>query len=623
VSDHQKTSNLLGSALLCVGLLLVFSGERVFGQDLARQIATGFGGLLLIGACGLRARAFQRAHGDVRGVEGRILIAYLCVLAALGLYAISSEPLVSSFKFSEETQTHFVSVLSVLWPAVLVVALSAVLFMELVYASMPIAASVELRRVRTAAYAGLTLAFSVVFLLSINYVATARDVRRDLSYFRTTQPSAGTLRMVEKLESPVRVVLFWRKNDDVLQQIEPYFAALAHAGQGKHFTYEVLDSVYVPELSRKHRVNGNGSVLLLQGEGEKEKGQTISIGTELTEARTQLRKLDGLFQQSFTKLSRPERSVAMTVGHAERNATRDTDGTPGEGVRVMNEVWRRLNIKTSKFGAGEGLGADVPADTGAVMVIGPIQKFLPEELQTLITYVRQGGRLLVMLDPDTDDGLAPLLEAFGLARQPGVVASEKNHLRRTHSDSDHVVVFSNKYSSHPTVTTVSRFQSEVASIFVSGAGLTRSTAAAAAGPKPTVTFPLRSGPGFFRDLDGDFTRDANEPEESVNLVAAVTVTEKPGAPEGRLVVIGDGDFMTDKVSGNNGNVMLFVDSLAWLIGNEELNASVSTEEDVPIEHSRAQDKLWFYATTFAMPLPLLGLAAWVARRRRRPLEAAT
>ena len=622
MSDHQKTSNLLGTALLGAGLALVFLGERVFGQDLARQLATGLGALLLIGTFALRASAFARAHSDVRGVEGRILIAYGFVLVALGLYASSTEPLVGAFKLSEETQSHFVSVLSVLWPAVLVVALSAVLFMELVYASMPIAASVELRRVRTAAYAGLTLAFSVVFLLSINYVATARDVRRDLSYFRTTQPSTGTLRLVEKLESPVRVVLFWRKSDDVLQQIEPYFATLAQ--HGKQFSYEVLDSVYVPELSRKHRVNGNGSVLLLQGEGEKQKGQTISIGTELTEARANLRKLDGMFQQSFTKLSRPERAVSLTVGHAERNAKRDTDGTPGEGVRVMDEVWRRLNIKTNKLGVSEGLAANVSPDTGAVMVVGPIQKFLPEEAQTLTTYVRQGGRLLLMLDPNTEDGLDPLLEAFGLTRQPGVVASEKNHLKRAHNDSDHVLVFSNKYSSHPTVTTVSRFQSEVASIFVSGAGIARSTAPAAPdAPKPTVSFPLRSGPGFFRDLDGDFTRDANEPEESVNLVAAVTVTEKPGAPEGRVVVIGDGDFMTDKVSGNNGNVMLFVDSLAWLIGNEELNASVSSEEDVPIEHSRAQDKLWFYATTFAMPVPLLGLAAWVSRRRRRPVEAVT
>jgi ABC-type long-subunit fatty acid transport system fused permease/ATPase subunit len=78
--------------------------------------------------------------------------------------------------------------------------------------------------------------------------------------------------------------------------------------------------------------------------------------------------------------------------------------------------------------------------------------------------------------------------------------------------------------------------------------------------------------------------------------------------------------MTDKVSSNNGNVMVFADSLGWLIGNEDLNAEVSSEEDVPIEHSRQQDKVWFYATTFAVPLPLLIVAAWIARRRRRPAE---
>jgi hypothetical protein len=246
---------------------------------------------------------------------------------------------------------------------------------------------------------------------------------------------------------------------------------------------------------------------------------------------------------------------------------------------------------------------------------------MPEEAQTLLGYVRKGGRLMLMLDPGADDGLDPVLAGLGLVRQPGNLASDKNHLRRAHDDTDKTLVFSNKYSSHPTVTTASRFQADVASIFVVGVGLERNPAQDLS-PKPNVTFPLRTGLGFFRDLDGDLQRDANEPDESLNMMAAVTVAEKEGAPEGRLVVIGDGDFMTDKVSANNGNVMLFVDSLAWLIGNEELNAEVSSEEDIPIEHSRAQDKLWFYASTFAVPLPLLLLSAWVARRRRRPSEAA-
>ena len=45
-----------------------------------------------------------------------------------------------------------------------------------------------------------------------------------------------------------------------------------------------------------------------------------------------------------------------------------------------------------------------------------------------------------------------------------------------------------------------------------------------------------------------------------------------------------------------------------------------SEEDVAIEHSREKDKLWFYATTFAVPAPILGLGLWVARSRRRRAE---
>lgn len=618
MSDVQKTSNVWGTVLLGGGLLLLLIGERVLGQDLGRKLGTGLGSALLLAAVALRVHSHQRAVGDARGVEARLLGAYICVLIALVLYALSVDPLLGMFGFGDESKSHFVAMLTVLWPAVLVVSISALLFMELVYARMPIAASVELRRVRTAAYAGLTLAFSSVFLLSMNYVVTARDVRRDLSYFRTTQPSASTLKMIEKLETPVNAVLFWRKSDDVLQQVEPYFAALAK--RSDKFRYEVQDSAFVPELCRKHRINGNGWILLLTGEGDKQKGQTLQIGNELTEARAELKKLDGLFQQNFTKLARPERSVALTVGHGEHNSE-GTGDKQGDGVRLMEEVWKRLNIKTTRLGLVEGLGSAVPTGTGAVIVTGPHEKFMPEEVENLLGYVRKGGRLMLMVEPGNNDGLDPLLAGLGVVRKPGVLASDKNHVRRAHNDTDKTLVFSNRYSSHASVTTAARYQADVASIFVGGVALDRNPAQIT--PKPNVSFPLRSASGFFRDLDRDFTRDADEPEETVNMFAAVTVSEGQGSPEGRALVIGDGDFMTDKVSANNGNVMVFVDALAWLIGNEELNAEVSSEEDIPIEHSREQDKLWFYATTFGVPLPLLALSAWVSRRRRRTVEKAS
>lgn len=614
MTDQQQTSNVLGSVLLCAGLFAIYVGERVFGEGTGRTAATVAGGLLVLAAFAMRGNALRNAHGDVRGVELRLFGAYIGIVVALGLYALSSESGLNLFGSKDEARSRVSTVLTVLWPSVLSVSLSALWFMELVYARMPVAASVELRRVRTAAYAGLTLALSLVFLLSINYVVTARDVRRDVSYFKTTEPSASTKRQLTKLQTPVKALLFYRRTDDVLAQLEPYFASLAKASP--KFTYQVLDSALVPDLARKHRVSGNGSVLLLQGEGDAQKAQPIKIGSELTDARAQLRKLDGLFQQNFSKLAQPERSVQLTVGHGERNSKVE-ESERGEGTKVLDEVWKRLNLKTSKLGVAQGLANTVPDGSGAVIVMGPRDKFLPEEVQALLNYVRKGGRLLVMVDPGADDGLDPLLEGLGLVRQPGTLASTKSHMRRKYDNSDRVIVFSNKYSVHPSVTTASRYQSDVATILISGVGLAKAPSKANE-LKPSVTFPLRSSPDFFRDVNSNFDRDVAEPEETVNLVAAVTTNDKN--VEGRAIVIGDGDFMTDKLAANNGNLMVFIDSLAWLIGNEELNAEVSSEEDIPIEHTRDKDKLYFYATTFAVPMPLLGLGVWVARRRRRSGE---
>jgi hypothetical protein len=394
-----------------------------------------------------------------------------------------------------------------------------------------------------------------------------------------------------------------------------------------------------PELAREHRVRENGHVLLLREEpagsmqqkkpsdgqgGDDEpqvRGEGFRVGTELTRARATLRTLDGSFQEAFRKLVQPERRVHLTVGHGEHNARTD-DGAAPEGVNLLKAVLARLNVQTEDLGVGSGLGSAVPDGSGAVLVVGPQQPFMPEEAQALLEYVRAGGRLMLMLDPDRDVGLSPLLSGLGLSLPPGVLASERDHMRRTATPADRAIVFSNRYSSHPVVTTASRHQREVATLFYRGGALDK--AKAAGEPSPRVTFPLRSDAAFWLDTDGDFERDEGERSGAQNMIAAVTLkgeASEGGAPvEGRAVVIADGDFITDRLARNNGNGLVFVDALAWLIGNEELGGEVASEEDVPIEHSREEDRLWFYGTVFAVPGPVLAVGLLVARRRRRKAE---
>jgi hypothetical protein len=134
--------------------------------------------------------------------------------------------------------------------------------------------------------------------------------------------------------------------------------------------------------------------------------------------------------------------------------------------------------------------------------------------------------------------------------------------------------------------------------------------------KPQVSYPVRTAGSSFRDLNDNYNMDPGEAKETLMPVAAVSL-QGEGGKEGRAIVIADGDFITDKLAQNKGNYLLFVDAIAWLVGNEELPAEATSEEDLPIEHSRDDDKVWFYATTFAVPVPVALLGLLVSRRRRK------
>jgi hypothetical protein len=251
-----------------------------------------------------------------------------------------------------------------------------------------------------------------------------------------------------------------------------------------------------------------------------------------------------------------------------------------------------------------------------VAVIGPRKPFLPEEAESLLRYVQDGGRLMVMVDPDVDHGLDPLLHGLGVQLEPGILSSERDFLRRTGTLADRAIIRTSRYSAHPTVTIVNRNAAQVATVFIRGGALSRYEGADAL-EGITVDFPLRSGDQFFLDQNGDFTRDGEEETGQFDMMAAVSVPAEGDGDDGRAVIIADGDFITDQVIRNPGNLLLFGDVVQWLLGQEQIVGEVTSEEDVRIEHSAEEDRLWFWGTSFGAPIPLFAIAIWVGLRRSR------
>lgn len=609
----------LSTLLLSGGLFVLFLSRRVLTDGVVGTGLFWLGLGAVVGSAIWRAAEMSSAKSASKRVEKWLLIAHIGVLVGLGMYTFTTEWGLEATAMSSDSDGQVM--LSVLWPAILGVSFLALVFMEFAYRKMPVAESVEHRRVWASGLDGLAIGLALVFGISVNYVAKERDVREDLSYFKTAMPSESTLTMVKKLGEPIEVVLFFPTANDVLLKAKPYFDRLQ--GANKALKVRVVDHALAPKLAKKHNVRRNGTVLLLKGEGDTQQGKSFDIGTELTAARGKLKTLDARFQENFTKLTKQRREIHFTVGHDERSDSSYAEAQPGETTGELRKALTRANVTVRDLGIDQGLAEKVPPSAPAVFVAGPRKAFLPEEARSLLEYVRGGGRLVVMVDPSDASGLEPLLEGLGLELKEGVLTSDKKYIPRTRTDADRTNVFSNSFSSHPTVTLASRAGGRAVTVFLAGGALDRKSGGEAPGTK--VVFPIRGPSDAWLDLDGDYQKGSDEKRQTYNMMAAVTVAPKNAAGpdaeknEGRAVIIADADFASDQVVSHPmfANVAVINDMLIWLLGEEEVVGAPTSEEDVPIQHTREEDKLWFYGTTLGIPIPLFALGAWVATRRKR------
>jgi hypothetical protein len=609
-----------------VGLLLVFIGQRIIGESgLTRTLLDGVGAALCVGALIVRlinrgrimelvkkaAEAERAAARSVAQVELATSVLYGLGLLALGLYGLATPAGLDVLGIRETPLgEEFGAILGGFWMALLACSLLPLLFIELSYAGMPAAGAVELRRIHLSGAAGLTLGFALTYLMALNYAATEYEVRRDLSYFRVTAPSESSIGLVKRLDQDVEVVLFYPETNEVLDQLRPYFDELAT--HSKHLKVSVRDHVLAPALAKEHRVRGNGHVLILRGE----QGKTFPVGTELESARRKLRTLDGTFQENFTAVTQPERFFYTTMGHGERT-DRSSDQPEGAGINSLATFVRQLGMRHRNLGLSQGLASQVPEDASVVAVVGPTTELLPEEVASLRRWVEAGGRLLLLLETNTSAGLDPVLETLGLRLEPGVLAHEEHYRLLTDTSADRASIVSNRYSSHPSVTTCSRGANHgIATVFFNAGHISERR-----GSKARVNVILRSMPGTWADRDGDLTYDEGQEDRMTYSIGAAVTLPVEGAEEGeaRAIVLADADVFSDRVLRNEGNLWLAADTIRWLIGEESVIGAATSEEDEVIEHSRNQDALWFWATVFLVPIAVLGFGLFftLSRRRRR------
>jgi hypothetical protein len=602
-------------------LVLLFIGERIVTSDSVRYALSGLGVLGVVATTAVRFSRSGGASGE-RGAAERVLA--LCSAGGLLSIAITfattetGRKLLGIATMKPDTRARVEGAATVIWIALLVLSVLPLIFGEMALAPMRRAAMIEARRVRAALRSGLILASAAIYCALFTYAAGELDLKVDYSYFRTARPSESTKNVASGANEPIVVRAFFPQLNEVGTEVQGYLREVARSAP--NLKLEEHDRLLVPAIAKESKVTSDGVVVLSRGASR----ETISIGTEMKTAASKLKTFDADFQKSLLKVMREARVAYLTVGHGELN---ESKGDPAEGrsAKGMRKLFESQNYTVKDLGLAQGLGTDVPADATVVVVLGPSQPLLPEEIASLKRYGDRGGHILLALDPDAKVDHAPLAAIAGLTWSPTVLANDKILIRRRFNNSDRTILATNRFSSHASVSTLSRNSARMPVVLPGASAIDKKD-----GTDLKIDFAVKAMGETFDDQNGNFEFDSGtEKRQAWNLGAAVSKSVPAPAgwkgkdpPEYRAFVLGDADAFSDAAFGNEPNIFFAADVIRWLGGEESFSGAITSSEDVRIEHTKQKDVVWFYATILGAPALVLGLGMALSRRTRKPAKKA-
>jgi hypothetical protein len=643
------------SLLFAHGLVSIFLGERAVGYiDITRAVFTGTGALWVLGVTALRVYTVAVTGGDRRRVERALLGCQIGALVALGMYWLTTPTgrgLIGLGALEGDALARFAVPMTVLWSIVMAVSLVPMLMIETslgtsrrtsfsfggARTSERAAEALEAFRVGEMATSGLTIALALSLLMVTCNIAEQRNVRRDLSYFKTSSPGESTIQIARSVNEPIRVLLFFPPVNPVTNEVRGYLQSLSAAGG--RLTVEMHDTLVDKKLAQEYRVSKPGAIVLTYGDKFEIVQLTVDEKRAQREARTELRELDGTINTALLQVVRARRKAYMVTGHGEINDDM-TDWGKNPGAQAAQ---LRNNYEAEPLGVMTGLASQVPDDADLVLLLAPTTPLSDEELAALDAYLAGGGKMLIALDPDTEVELGRLEQRLGVRVDRVPITDDKNFLPVSRTAADRRVIVTSLLSAHASTTTLSRLASskqagtqlEQTTLFINTGSI--ENVDVKDGPAPQRTFVIRSMPEAFNDVNENFQFDeGTERRTRYALVAAIESKEdaasaqKPRDPalpvdvkqqgdQMRAMVFADADIFIDEHQAGWPQILgpLVVDAIKWLGGEEHIAGEVESEQDVAIVHTKGEDVLWFYATLVGAPVVVLGFGVWFGWWRRQ------
>jgi ABC-type uncharacterized transport system involved in gliding motility auxiliary subunit len=235
-----------------------------------------------------------------------------------------------------------------------------------------------------------------------------------------------------------------------------------------------------------------------------------------------------------------------------------------------------------------------------------------EEQERIHAYVEKGGHLLLLIDPDTQADLNPLLKQWGLGVGPGALVDLQDRL----AQGDLTSLLVRTFTEHEITQDLT-----AAVLFPLARHVTFDEQVGSAWDYVPLA---RTSPNSWAetDLKGrvvqlDEKEDVKGPLPMAAALAPKLAPEE-GKPRPAIVLIGNSTFATNAYVNFPGNSDFFLRSAAWLAEERNILAIASKDSALrPFTPNPLQERALLYLQVVFLPATMVisGIIVWRKRRR--------
>ncbi len=463
-----------------------------------------------------------------------------------------------------------------------------------------IKAGLSSRSAKFGSNAAMMIVFLTGILIVVNIFLNRFTYRVDTTAAKQFSLAEQTRKVLKHLDSDVKVIGFFKSGEEF--QARELFTEYAH--YSPRFSFEFIDPDKKPGLAKSYQITSYGTMVIV-GKDKQEKVQKVAE-EDVTNALIKVTR-EGV------------KKVYFLTGHGEKDFSSSEKG----GLSTVKAKLEHENFLTDKILLAEQ--DSIPSDCTVLIVAGPKSDLFQKEQDEIDKYLKKGGKVLFLLDPDSQEGYGQYLQKWGFKVGNDIVV-DASGIGQLFGAGPTIPIVS-EYQKHALTKDfqIMTFYPEARSISKAETvptGVTFTEVAKTSARSWGETRPLTSDKIAFdsgEDLRGPIAILATAEKDAENQPSAKEDRFDLGVVKAktRLAVFGDSDFATNAYCKVQGNGDMFLNTVNWLAEEEDLiSVRARDPEDRRLNLTQKQSRMILYLGVILLPVLIFGTGIAVYNKRK-------